>query len=467
MQTSDSTPQKTRSIGRWATTVLVLVAIVAVVNIALCFILEPYGGHTETVWTEYRSAADQPIDTVFVGSSTTAYALDPLVFDEQAGTHSFNLSTPGQSFDNTLMTLEAAHAEHGITRAVMFVGHEAMVVEPYINSAVAVTQAKCQGEDPVQALRDIGRLMFDKAFFSKHYSLTCLFPWTYNHVEYTAEDIASNVSNRLTCNILEASARYSERVKDSEWRYRSQGFGSVHTSMYGLRLHGQVVVAHPGQPVAEVNYRDLERICAFCKQNGIELYVVGAPYTYSAVRAYGEDYRASMTRVRDTVLAAGAHYFDLNMIHRDVLNLERADYCDYVHLGELGAPKATATVAQLIGRIETGEDVSELFYDYTDSGWQSFIDSADFVDSLDYSCELDDNLAQITVLPVTGSNTPAEYRVEMYDPDSDGWSTVREWNSSDTFSIDAPQGAGTMIRIYAHSTTGAQDADRWCEGPLT
>ena len=74
-------------------TALVFVGVLAVVDVLLCFALQPYGEHTELMWREYRQTPE--IDTILVGTSTTAYGLKPQVLDENLGSRSFNMSTPG------------------------------------------------------------------------------------------------------------------------------------------------------------------------------------------------------------------------------------------------------------------------------------------------------------------------------------------------------------------------------------
>lgn len=470
MQTSDESRSK-RTVKNSLLSLLAIIIAIVVADVILCLVLEPYGSHTETVWAEYRNV--KSMDTALVGSSTTAYGLDPQIIDEVLGAETFNMGTPGQTLDNTLMSLETAYNDHGIKRAIIFIGYESMIATPYINSAIAVTQAKCVTEGPLEALSDVGRLVFNEAFFGKHFSLTCAFPWSYNHVDYiegdwgaTFDNIAANVQNRMECSLLEASARYSRRVLNSEWYYRSQGFGGVHAMLGPDYAHNQLFVSYPDGTFSEYNVARLAEICSYCKAHDIELYVVGSPYPYATVRTYGLDYVQGMKQVQEIATNGGAHFFDLNMAHRDLFDPVRRDYCDHAHLSSIGAPKASRVVAQLIQRVEQGEDISDQFYDYSLLGWRAYCDSADFVGLIDYDYEINDGSAIITAKATTGSHACISFRLDVCDPDTNEWSTVRDYDENPTF-ILPPEGEKTLdIRVYARSASSSRDQKRWVEGTI-
>ncbi|MEE1160394.1 MAG: hypothetical protein UHS51_13335 [Atopobiaceae bacterium] len=441
-------------------TALVCVAAVILVDVLLCLALEPYGAHSELVWHDYRQA--QHIDTVFLGSSYAAYDIDPRAFDKILGSSSYNFGSPGQTLDNTLAALETAAADHGLARAVLCIGYESMTGEPYINSALAFTQSKCLGESPLAAVADVGRLVCNEQFFGKKDSLYCAFPWIYNHVTYTPEVVRANIQNRLNGDIYEAS-----KLEAGNWQYDAQGFGGMRATMEPQNTHDQQFGVYKDVPFCEANVRSLRQICAFCQQRGIPLYVVGALYTPSAVRFYGDDYVKGMTQVQTIAHDMGATYFDLNLLHRDVLNPDLSFFFDPLHVNDKGAVEVGGAIATLIQRIEAGDAIDELFYDYSDAGWQAYLDSLEFVDSIDYESAVTDQGLLVTAIARTGSKTPVEYQFEQYDLARDSWETVRGYDASPEF-LYAPSASGsTRIRISARSTNGKQDQARWVEDTIT
>ena len=446
--------------ARHLATALATVAAVIFVDVLLCLALEPYGAHSELVWHDYRQT--EHIDTVFLGSSYAAYDIDPRAFDKTLGASSYNFGSPGQTLDNTLAALETAAADHDLARAVLCIGYESMTGEPYINSAIAFTQSKCLGESPVQTLADAGRLVCNEQFFGKKDSLYCAFPWIYNHVTYTPEIVRANIQNRLDGNIYEAS-----KLEAGNWQYDSQGFGGMRATMEAQNTHDQQFGAYKDVPFCEANVRSLRQICAFCQQRGIPLYVVGALYTPSAVRFYGDDYVKGMSQVQAIAHDAGATYFDLNLLHRNVLDPDLSFFFDPLHVNYEGAVEVGNTIATLIQSVEAGESIDELFYDYSDAGWQTYLDSLEFVDSIDYELAATDRGLLVTAIARTGGKTSVEYQFEQYDPARESWETVRSYSPSPEFLCELSKPGSVKIRISARSTNGKQDQARWLEDTIT
>lgn len=462
--TRHTTPPAVSRRRRRVLTVLILVVAVAMADVLLCLALQPYGEHTELMWSEYRQTDD--IDTVLVGTSTTAYGLKPQVLDETLGSSTFNMSTPGQIMDNVLATVETACADHDIKRVFMCVGYETMLEDPYINLSTVFTQAKCLGESPAQAASDIGRLFLYPYFFQRHESITGMFPWSYDHVPLSPSNIASNIKNRLECDVFEAGRRWCERYSP-KWSYEGRGYGGFHIGLKAKAEHGDVVGHYDVDlPTSDYTLGAFKSLCAYCKQQGVRLYVLGALYTPSAVQAYESRYIERMSAIRDIVEGEGGCYMDLSMLRRSELAPRIDFFWDHVHLTDTGAIETSKVVAQLVQRVEAGEDVSNLFYDYTDAGWKEYRASIDFVDSVDYTCETNQTGVTIAADARTGTQTPVAYKLEVQNPDTKEWQVARDFEESPSFTLEAEGRKEATIRIYAHATNGHQDEDRYVEGTV-
>ena len=449
---------------RRVVTALVFVAVLAVVDVLLCFALQPYGEHTELMWREYRQTPS--VDTILVGTSTTAYGLKPQVLDEHLGSHSFNMSTPGQIVDNVLATVETACSDHQIKRVFMCVGYETLLEDPYINLSTVFTQAKIQGESPAQALSDIGRLLGYRYFFERHESLTGLFPWAYDHVPLSPSNIVENIRNRAECDVFEAGKRWCARYSP-KWTYEGQGYGGYHIGLKAEAKHGDVVGHYEAdKPVSSYSLDAFKSMCAYCRQRGVHLYVLGALYTPSAVEAYENHYTERMQALKEIVEAQDGTYLDLSMLRREELNPSVDFFWDHVHLTDKGAIEPSKTVSQLVKSIEAGEDVSGLFYGYDQDGWDAYRASIDFVDSLDYTYEVTQEGARIEAHARTGTQTPVAYQLEVKD-DSGQWRVVRAFERASEFTLPRDGHDSATIRITARATNGHQDVDRSVEGPIS
>lgn len=441
----------------------VLVAVV-VVDVLLCLALEPYGAHSELVWTDYRATSN--VDTILVGSSYTAYGLDPREFDKELDSHAFNMATPGQSVHDTLTTIRSVSEERQLDRVVICLGYYSIAAYPRINSSVMLTQAKCMGESPVQALADIGNLVFDEYYFDKLLSLSCAFPWGYDHVDYTFEAIRNNIDNRLAGDVFAAGAQYSEAAGEG-WSYECQGYGGMRHTLPAKNSQGQVFIDNLGTPFYQGNLDAYTQICALCKERGIPLYVIAAPYTPSAIAAYGDTYWTDMPQLKAIAEESGATYMDLNLIHRDVLDLDLSCFYDRQHLCTAGATKASAVLAQLIGRVENGEDVSGLFYGYDAQGRAAWEASIDFVDSVDCTSEKTDDGIVLTASVVTGTNTPVAYKFEVLDEATGTYQVLRDYDADPVCLIPTSDDKPVTFRLSAQSTNGQQDTPRWLEATVS
>ncbi len=460
-QASTNPPAK-KPAWRRVATALVLIAVFVVANVLVCLALEPYGAHTEVVWSEYRKA--EGLDTVVAGASTAAYDFDPRPFDQKLGSTAFNMGTPGQSLDNTLASIEQASRDHDLKRVVLCLGYDSLAGAPYINSSVVFTQAKCLGESPAEALGDIGRMLFFESYFPTMGSLSCMFPWTYNHVEYTPEAVARNVRARANADLMAASKEYSNTL-DGFWYYESQGYGGVRTVMKPTFSRGQMFATYRDVPFNETNVSSYTQICAFCKEAGIALYVVACPYTYSTLLELKNVYLPNMSALRQIAQESGAHYLDMNMIHRDVLALNLNSYFDWLHLNQDGAAQLSAAVASLVERIEKGEDVSGLFYDYTEQGWQAYSEGIDYVDSLDFTYTVEDaGTAQLDAFVRAGSSLEVSYQLEVLDPETGAWSVARAFSTNPHMTLHSNGKSSANVRIYARAANGPQSGDPYVEG---
>lgn len=441
---------------------LLTAAVCIVVDVALCFALEPYAGQTELMWSEYRNATD--IDTILVGSSVTAYGLSPMVLDAKLGSRSFNMGTPGQSAHDALASVKCAREEHDIQRAIICVGYETILEYPFINSSVVYTQAKCLGESPVQIASDISNLLFYDYYFKHMYSLSCLFPWTYDHVEPSLDAALANIRRRMSLDTLDAAVDYAQDSGDAGWHYYGQGYGGYEIEYSPTREHSVPFASHPGGPVIGETMDALRELFAYCSAEGIKLYVIGAPYLPSVVLEYGDAYWQGMAEVQQMAQDANAVFFDLNMAHRSLYDPNLSHFFNQVHLNHHGAEVATSCVADLIKSIERGENVSELFYPYTEEGWKSYQESLPRVDSVEYTLSSDKGSTIIEAHAVVGSDIPVSYCLEAYDEPAGTWKLVRDWGSDNVFNITPESGPISRIRISARATNGKQDVMRSVEG---
>ena len=91
-----------------------MLAVIVAVDALCSFALEQYGSLSSVMWSEYRAAAGESIDTVVVGSSTAQRAFDPAVLDATLGTTTFSMATPAQPLDDSYTAAKQAIEDHHV-----------------------------------------------------------------------------------------------------------------------------------------------------------------------------------------------------------------------------------------------------------------------------------------------------------------------------------------------------------------
>lgn len=450
--------------GRRPHSLAVAVAIIVLlipVNVGLCLALQPYGSQSELVWSEYRATPN--IDTLFVGTSLCQHGLNPAAFDEELGSHSFNMSIPNLSFRECLIAIKTAADERDLKRVIAFVGFDTMTPEPSFESAVTFTQAKCVGEPLPQAAKDMFDLFTYDYYFKRTGSVVGLFPWSFSNVGMSPSAVKTNVYNRLNRSVVEA-ARHSP-ILGKTWEYHGRGFGAYDDVLTPNTKH--VDKNGESQTFLPENVEGIRQVCTYCQEQGIELYVVGAPFLPSAVVEHGDSYPREMQKLQELVTQNGAHYFDLNMVSHDIYEPQLAYYHDDMqHLNYDGSIVVSKAIARLIARIEADENIDELFFDYSEEGQRAWLDSLDHVDSVDFSWETRDGKARIEAKAVTSPSVPVEYRMQAFDASSGKWMEVHSWGADSFFELEGDGTGWRRVRIYARATNGRQDKDRRVEGTL-
>lgn len=457
------------NMGRALRNIAVTLLVVFVVDVLVSLALVPYVGMAELVWREYRANEAETFDTVLVGSSVVGYGISPMALDEELGSSSFNMGTPGQTLRDSLTSIRCAVADHDVSRVILGIGYETLLESPSINSSVSYTLSKCIGEAPWEAASDWASLLTYDPFFTSAYSLNAIFPFAYDHVELTVPSIADNISRRANMSVMDAAYAYSEASGGENWHYRGKGYSSYELLYPDIFPHGTWHASHPStEAVVTENLDAIATICSWCKEHGVSLYVVSAPYMPTALVEYGDRWVEAMNSVSKIVESEGGHYLDLNVVKRERLNLLPTHFTNAVHLNHDGAALTSSFIGTLVRDIENGVDVSDNFLPLTVQGWRECRASIPFVDTIDYTTRTENGRVTLEASPITG-NTDVRYRFEIKtSPDEDLWDILQDYSPDPTYSFVCEDGTHEIIiRVSAYATGEYEDLVRRVDGNIT
>jgi len=453
-----------RSVAKRAASTLALTLVILLaLNALLCWTLTPYGSKTNLAWHDYRKLS--ALDTIVVGSSYAQNSINPSELDAVLGSQSFNLGTPDQSLDNSYVALQSAIDDWHIKRAVLCMEYDTLYSEPIAQSEISFISYKQQQEPLSQALQDQLSLMSNDYFFSRHYSLTCLFPWAYNHVPITPDGIASNINDHLQGDIHAAASSYAQRTDGDSWDY-NEGFIGLNTTLHGACTHRYDYAPYKDEEIKHDTWWTLQRICDLCSNNGVKLYIVAPPTAVSSLIANGEAYSKRMGAVQELATQTGATFFDLNLAKLETLPLDGSELSDLIHLSADGAARTSVALASLIRDTEAGLDTSGSFYPYNEDGWNEYFASIQYVGSVDYSVKRNHGSILLEAKALTGSSNTIMYQFETRSPEGGTWTLARTWDLSSSLDLRLNETKSMEVRVSAR-TLQRGDIVKWVTGIVT
>lgn len=429
-------------------------------DVLFSFALEQYGSLSGVMWSEYRAAAGESIDTVVVGSSTAQRAFDPSVLDAELGTSTFSMATPAQPLDDSYTAASEAIRDHHVRRVILGVDYESISNDNWAGSHVAFARAKMDGEPLPQAVAEYWGLLTSPSFFGRADSLCALFPWGYNHVKLNPGSVVANVRERLSGDDTLAAAK----VVNGGWTYYGNGYGNYDNVIdYSMARTETSVAIHGTGDFKQTCLDQVAAIARLCRENGVQLVVVVTPRPAFNVLVYGEKYPEQMTRLQDVVKSEGATFVDANLLHADAYSPQDADFGDGEHLNRDGATRFSQAFAGVLKALDAGQDVGSLSYSY--DTWDQYLASihqiSAVVSRLDTS---GDGATTVTAQVYTGTDVQVEYRFLLVD--KDGNTTVlQDWSGSD--SCEVPQGSHGEVKVCARQVGSTTDYDRYCMQELT
>ena len=437
---------------------LVVLAVIVAVDALCSFALEQYGSLSSVMWSEYRAAAGESIDTVVVGSSTAQRAFDPAVLDATLGTTTFSMATPAQPLDDSYTAAKQAIEDHHVRRVILGVDYESLSNENWAGSHVAFARAKMDGESLSQAVADYWKLLVSPAFFGRADSLCALFPWGYNHVELDAEHIATNFNDRVSGT---APVQAAERVMDG-WTYYGNGSGNYDGVLDYSTARDHLSVTEDGPADFDQQGLDwIQNICDLCREHGVQLVVVVTPRPAFNVLVYGEKYPEQMLRLQQVVERAGGTFLDANLAKGGWYETRDEDFYDGEHLNHNGATRFSQAFASALQALDAGGSTSSLTYSYDQ--WDQYLASIDNISAVTSTSYMEDNNTVVNAIAYAGSNVPVEYRFSLVA--DDGTTTLlQDWSTSDTCTIPQdkiPEGS-SEVEVCVRKAGTTVGYERYC-----
>ena len=429
------------------------ILLLILLNQILIYVLEPLqSSSSDKMWYGYQNREE--IDTIFVGSSLVSRSLDPDQYDAVMGTHSYNMGTNAQMFAQSYTAIETAWREHGIQTVILGIGYFEFQSSQGIGNEVAFYRARNHYSSWSERIRNDLRYMFSKDNYTASVSLNYLFPWVYDHVTISPKTILENVREKLNTGTGTQSSSLGEP---------GNGFGNGdYTELDFNTLTYEETSSAKSQKENESSYEELAKICSFCQEKGIHLYVINMPLPEYYVVDFPEQYFARAEKIRSTCEENGTAYYDFNVSKPELFERRDSYYMDYEHMNAVGAEQFTSAVTDLVQRVEAGEDVTDLFYTQ-----EEYLASVDRIVCVNYTYEKTADGLGLQAYAYHGSKVRPEYRFLIWNEDTQQYDVLQEYSTDSQLAVTSDvleeyeagsENGSVRIRVEARAAEDELDA---------
>lgn len=332
------------------------VVLLCVLNMILCFAIEPADGASETMWSQYFE--EPKLDMVFVGSSVCSATFDPILINEKLGVKSFNMGTPSQAMTQSLDALKTAFEEHEIKTVVLGMGFFGLQETPMNEAELTFKKALVRQKGGMTGILESAEYLLSEDVRDTEKSINYFFPWIYNKVTISPKSIYDNILKKLNPPEAVFDAQTSER---SNWKLE-KGYrpytGLVDSESIWYE-NSYYYYSGKSNPKAIDKFRELMQLC---EENGAKLLVVNVPHPVFDVVSCFEHYAQNEEQVKALCAEYGVEYYNFSLAKPEIFESVPEYYYNFEHLNYQGSQVFSEAFCEFMEMRASGEDMSPYFY---------------------------------------------------------------------------------------------------------
>lgn len=304
-------------------------------------IIEPWIRSENTYYldSKLREKLDGTIDCLVVGSSQGMTGFVPQIIDDELGTNSFNLSNVAMKMHGRLFMLQKELPLNPVDTVIIDISHDALTKENINNygNGDAVTYAR------------LGNAKDKISYLIK--AIDC-------------DDWLNIYSRNLMSGVVFWRDKIFGKGKN-EVNYSAKGYHTQGTSDNCLKEEDIVSKYNAStivKPIKDETLDELNEILELCRQKNCRVICVTLPVT-DALLWENSDWDDFSRWITDYCKERGCEYYDFNLLKEKTGFLsDKTSFFDSTHLGDQGAKDFTCAFCSVIKKVNSGEDVSGLFY---------------------------------------------------------------------------------------------------------
>lgn len=379
----------------------------------------------------YEMYEQENIDVLFLGSSHAYRSIDTAVMDEKWGVNTFNAGTSSQQPILSYYLLKEAGRKNKLSKVYMEVYYDLMWDNPDYQSPTAayiVSDYMAPSLNRFQLLWDtggkdylvhglvLGRRSWEKLF----------------EPAYLKENLLKKCGEEY---------RSYAYVKADNEEYAGKGFvysrESVEPSTFSAT---EAFTPIREEALSEKNRKHLDKIIAYCNQEGIELIFYSAPVPDFRLAGCG-NYDDYVGQIKHFLEGKNVPYYDFNLCRSGFLKLDDSCFKDNNHLNGEGAEKFSAFFADFFAENADREDIF----------WKSYAEKMEYEDQTVFGviCEQsknEDGTIHAHITPVKNLETPVYFAVYKRREQENEYEEYREYSQETDFTL--PAGENGYFHIY-------------------
>lgn len=306
---------------------------------------------SEAMLERYSQAQD--IDTIILGNSV-AEMVQPDLLDELCGYHSFNMTTPDQSYSVGIREMKMVASQQPLKRVVLYTTFDA---GPNANSETidrifdrTIDAAGPMSRRLPRKIQKNLKKSLDSDVITTEESINLWIPWTseaadsletaWGNFKYRVKRLAKGerLSGKVVRDLNDCTNPVKEPLLTEE---ENTGLQEDIEAMHALPI--------PDGMMTDAELTELATMCAFCSDNDIDFAVLISPHRTDYYERYSgyRDYTVIMDEfLNEFITSRGFEYYNFEQ-NGDLHKFLPDDYFyDFEHVQDEYADRATELIAE-------------------------------------------------------------------------------------------------------------------------
>lgn len=331
---------------------IITLSFVLIFAVGLVCVIEPYM-HQE--FSQYCDINDRnklagKLDTVFIGASHGECAFIPDVFDVETCSNSYNLSNSMMNWFGKEVLLKKEISRNNIKTVYLEIAYDSL------------TRDYKRAEGDIYTIPRIDSMPQRLGYFFKYIKFDewdlVISTYLNGAVDYYINLIKIKLYNFIGKDIDANQFSGIDRPQKGYLRKEeSRENIEIDTETFDS-LYNSLEI---GTEINKKSYRNLVRILNYLKSCNIDVAIVVTPLPDKTILEYKnwDEFKSDLDKIETDF---NCKVFDFNLIKDRYLLFDDSSFIDSGHMSYTGAKVFTDNFSKIINRVNSGEDVSSLFY---------------------------------------------------------------------------------------------------------